>query len=174
MINNIFNILYLIIILLILKILIFNKYDNVQNNITYDYINNNNNNINNDIINNNINNNNNNKNKHKKKQINKCVRFNEKSNEYYDNNNPEIYNFHYESSHCELPFMNNLNSWYNNTWIDHFDSDDNPVYKSSNTDINNSTILIDKDIDYTKDTIGSKRFNNKSIKDIYNSLIFNY
>ena len=109
-----------------------------------------------------------------KKQINKCVRFNEKSNEYYDNNNPEIYNFHYESSHCELPFMNNLNSWYNNTWIDHFDSDDNPVYKSSNTDINNSTILIDKDIDYTKDTIGSKRFNNKSIKDIYNSLIFNY
>ena len=152
--NNI--LVYLIIILLILKIFIFNKYDNIQNNKG---------NIENYMPYNSIDN--------KKKQIKKHVRFNEKSNEYYDNNT-ECYTFNYKTPNDEMPFMNNLNSWYNNTWIDHFDDDNNPVYKSSNTDINNSKILVDKDIDYTKDLIGTKIFNNKSIKDVYDSLIFDY
>ena len=154
--NNI--LVYLIIILLILKIFVFNKYDNVQqNNKIY---------VENYVPCNIINN--------KKKQIKKHVRFNENSNEYYDNNNSTGYTFNYKTQNDEIPFMNNLNSWYNNTWIDHFDDDNNPVYKSSNTDINNSKILIDKDIDYTKDLISTKIFNNKSIKDIYDSLIFDY
>ena len=153
--NNI--LVYLIIILLILKIFVFNKHDDVQNDKVY---------IENYMPYNIINN--------KKKQIKKHVRFNENSNEYYDNNNSEGYTFNYKTPNDEIPFMNNLNSWYNNTWIDHFDDDNNPVYKSSNTDINNSKILIDKDIDYTKDLISTKIFNNKSIKDIYDSLIFDY
>ena len=153
--NNI--LVYLIIILLILKIFVFNKHDDVQNDKVY---------IENYMPYNIINN--------KKKQIKKHVRFNENSNEYYDNNNSAGYTFNYKTQNDEIPFMNNLNSWYNNTWIDHFDDDNNPVYKSSNTDINNSKILIDKDIDYTKDLISTKIFNNKSIKDIYDSLIFDY
>ena len=169
MINNIIDLLYLIIlILIIVKLILYNNNNNFKN-IKYDYFRN-------------INTNEPNTNKHNTmKKIRKNVTFNEQSNEYYDNpyykntnTNKNIYNFDYNILNNEIPFMNNLSSWYNNTWIDHFDSNNKPVYKSSNTDINNSKILIDKDIDYTKEFIASKRCNNKLVKEIYNSLTFNY
>ena len=177
MIDNIIELLYLILlILIILKIVSksncdsFNNYKKYfKNNFPYEYFTNNTtseqpeeNNNNNTIIN---------------KKIDKNVRFDEKNNEYYENNNSECinkYQFNYENSNSKGPFMNNLSSWYNNTWIDHFDDAGNPVYKSSNTDINDSEILIDIDIDDTKEIIKSKMYNNKSVKDVYDSLIFNY
>ena len=135
MINNIIDLLYLIIlILIIVKLILYNNNNNFKN-IKYDYFRN-------------INTNEPNTNKHNTmKKIRKNVTFNEQSNEYYDNpyykntnTNKNIYNFDYNILNNEIPFMNNLSSWYNNTWIDHFDSNNKPVYKSSNTDINNNIV----------------------------------
>jgi hypothetical protein len=71
-------------------------------------------------------------------------------------------------------FISNLNTWYSNTWIDSLDENGNPIYKSSNTDINESTILVNKDVENIDFISLGKNNNNKSISQIYDNLIQDY
>lgn len=87
---------------------------------------------------------------------------NEVSNEVSNNVSNEVSNSN---------FINNLNSWYPNTWIDSFD-DNKPIYKSSNNDILKSKLIKNENNNnYNNTTID--KYINKSIKFIYNDLVTN-
>ena len=70
-------------------------------------------------------------------------------------------------------FINNLSSWYGNTWINSLDKNNIPTYKSSNNDILKSKLVINKDIEYNISPTSTK-YINKPIKFIYNNLIDDY
>ena len=72
-------------------------------------------------------------------------------------------------------FTSNLNTWYGNTWIEYIDNNGTPIYNSSNNKINDSEIIINRDVEnLNREDMNSTNNIGKPIKFIYDSLIDNY
>ena len=93
------------------------------------------------------------------------------------NNNNKLDNIYYNNieSDNKRKFINNLNTWYGNRWIESIDENGNPIYNSSNNTIYDSEIIINKDIENINSEIMNSSDNiDKPIKFIYDSSIDKY